>query len=270
MYDFVSGGNLNDYMVEHNINSEEQFNFMLNIAKGMNFLHSKTIIHGDLRPQNILIKTGKKNQVVCALTDYGLYKIQGPFTTEIDTQDIASWYQAPEVTDGSEYSKEADVFSLGCIFHVLTDERKMKVNDSVYLVPVFKDERRQRKYRTVVDASKGGEVKTYLGPSFSNVKILGDVIIAMLDSDPHKRPKVSAAMVKVAEAKGAFFADREGRRQKRRDFIPGLEMLLSSSTSGFGSSSGLGSTRMLDSASSWSFEDDLDSDEILVSMHFSF
>jgi serine/threonine protein kinase len=39
---------------------EKKISFIIEIATGMNFLHTKNIIHRDLKCENILINEGKK------------------------------------------------------------------------------------------------------------------------------------------------------------------------------------------------------------------
>eukprot|EP00826_Nyctotherus_ovalis_P045483 TRINITY_DN503_c0_g1_i8.p1 TRINITY_DN503_c0_g1~~TRINITY_DN503_c0_g1_i8.p1 ORF type:complete len:301 (-),score=77.38 TRINITY_DN503_c0_g1_i8:231-1133(-) len=83
------------------------------IISGVAYLHSKTILHRDLKPCNILIS---KNGIP-KIADFGLgrrYTIPvGTYTHEVATL----YYRAPELLLGtSEYSTPVDVWALGCIF----------------------------------------------------------------------------------------------------------------------------------------------------------
>ncbi|THU90560.1 hypothetical protein K435DRAFT_968632 [Dendrothele bispora CBS 962.96] len=90
--------------------------FMHEIAKGMEYLHSNGVLHGDLKAANILVD----DRIHCVISDFGqsemkseAYRISGtppPHGT-------LRW-QAPELMDGaSQFTVEMDVyaFSICCI-----------------------------------------------------------------------------------------------------------------------------------------------------------
>jgi len=86
--------------------------------EGVDYLHEQNppIIHRDINPENIMLKTGSNNRFV---------KI-GDFDTAVvhlyDDQSLTQArgrqpkYVAPEVMSGTKYSTKADIHSLGVIF----------------------------------------------------------------------------------------------------------------------------------------------------------
>ena len=101
--------------------------FLYQLVQAVAYLHSKRILHRDLKPQNILItKTG-----CVKLADFGLartYQIPlRPYTHEV----VTLWYRAPEILLGTlEYSSALDVWSLGTIFLELLTKAPFFVGDS--------------------------------------------------------------------------------------------------------------------------------------------
>eukprot|EP01132_Coremiostelium_polycephalum_P003213 gene3213-4025_t len=92
----------------------------LDIAKGMEFLHSHKIIHRDLKPNNLLIGENW-NIKIC---DFGFSKILiNPMTTSICGTDE---YMSPEVILGMEYSYSADVFSFGMVLIEMITRNKLE------------------------------------------------------------------------------------------------------------------------------------------------
>ncbi|KAF8412143.1 hypothetical protein HHK36_000099 [Tetracentron sinense] len=108
---------------------------MLQIARGMEYLHSRKIFHGDLNPSNILVRTRSSSlegYLNAKVSGFGLSSTK-KFTSRISSNQNETlpfiWY-APEVlaeqeqrggTCSSKYTEKADVYSFGMIcFELLT------------------------------------------------------------------------------------------------------------------------------------------------------
>jgi serine/threonine protein kinase len=92
---------------------KERRTLLYHIIRGVEYLHSRTILHRDLKPCNILVT--KKG--LPKITDFGLGR---RFTLPIGcyTHEIATlYYRPPEILLGTyEYSTPVDIWALGCIF----------------------------------------------------------------------------------------------------------------------------------------------------------
>ncbi|KIO26934.1 hypothetical protein M407DRAFT_73928 [Tulasnella calospora MUT 4182] len=79
------------------------------IAQGLQYLHDQGIIHGSLKPSNILVQDNGS----AVLSDFSLAKIATPDAknTQTNPQVNVFRYQAPEVILDQPISKASDVYS---------------------------------------------------------------------------------------------------------------------------------------------------------------
>lgn len=111
-----------------------EVDFMLQLASGLNYIHSQNIVHRDVKPSNILISVLNDEQAVMKWTDFGLSKT----TTKDGTFSMSGLkgtkcFWAPEVfiiikekdhsietnkrDDGKiKMTIMGDIFACGCVF----------------------------------------------------------------------------------------------------------------------------------------------------------
>jgi serine/threonine protein kinase len=102
---------------------------LLQMAEGLQYIHSQNLIHRDVKPGNILISGD--NPAVMKWSDFGLSKYIINQKDEASSKVAVDWpkgtegWMAPEMINSGEKSKEGnkfkaskkcDVFSLGCVF----------------------------------------------------------------------------------------------------------------------------------------------------------
>ncbi|KAF7667656.1 hypothetical protein LDENG_00052090 [Lucifuga dentata] len=85
---------------------------MLQLLRGLEFLHTYGVIHHYLNPENILVNSRGEIKIA----DFGLARIHKLDIGHSCVQVVMMWYQAPEVLLTSTCTSTVDMWSVGCIF----------------------------------------------------------------------------------------------------------------------------------------------------------
>jgi len=101
----------------------------IDVAKGMNFLHRRQVVHRDLKSLNLLLETAAlqgKDMPRVKVSDFGLSRAwsSGPASKAqaCMTSGAGTYHwMAPEVLDGNCYDEKVDVYSYGiCLYELAT------------------------------------------------------------------------------------------------------------------------------------------------------
>ncbi len=110
--ELIAGGNNLERQIRNNRDGgmpvDLSLYYLMEILKPLSWMHDNQVVHGDLKPDNVLISP--ENQIV--LTDFGLAA-----RIPIGVLGGAIAYQAPEVLRGQGGEQAADVFALGAMWY---------------------------------------------------------------------------------------------------------------------------------------------------------
>jgi serine/threonine protein kinase len=115
--EFMDGGSLGDRIGMDNyrkFNQVECLSIVVDVAQGLAFLHSKGIVHHDLKPENIFLDRNNRAKV----GDFGLSMFLQDSNPGFDKNCIGgtAQYFGPECfLEPRRYVLETDVYSYGCI-----------------------------------------------------------------------------------------------------------------------------------------------------------
>ncbi|KAL2504027.1 putative LRR receptor-like serine/threonine-protein kinase [Abeliophyllum distichum] len=195
VYDYMPNGNLATLLQEashqegHVLNWPMRHLIVLGIARGLAFLHSASITHGDVKPQNVLFDADFEAH----LSDFGFDKLTIATPPEASTSatPVGTFgYVAPEALLTGQPTKEADVYSFGIVvLETLTGKKPVMFTEDEDIVKWVK---RQLQRGQVSELLEPGLVE--LDPESSEwEEFLLGVKVGLLCTmpDPLERPSMT-------------------------------------------------------------------------------
>ncbi|KAJ6598357.1 kinase-like domain-containing protein [Mycena vulgaris] len=120
---WMENGNILQFLKNHPVGIERRLSLILDVALGLEYLHGKSVVHGDLKAINVLVTPSRR----ACITDFGLSSIADAMTLRF-THSTASArggtarYQSPELFRGeSKNHFGSDVYAFACVcYEILT------------------------------------------------------------------------------------------------------------------------------------------------------
>ncbi|XP_074390482.1 serine/threonine-protein kinase PAK 1-like isoform X1 [Zonotrichia albicollis] len=109
--EYMDGGVLTDIISQTYLSEDEMAAISRECLHGLDFLHSNDVIHGDVKSDNILLKTDGSVK----LADFGLATQLTPEQSKRCSLTGTPWWMAPEVVTGQPYGPKVDIWSFGIV-----------------------------------------------------------------------------------------------------------------------------------------------------------
>ncbi len=119
--EYVDGESVSDYATSHSLDLRGRLVLFLAICEAVAAAHRQLVIHGDIKPANILVSTGGLPK----LLDFGLARIIRPEANDVTMSMVllTPGYASPEQVRGERLTTATDIYSLGVLlFELLTGE----------------------------------------------------------------------------------------------------------------------------------------------------
>ena len=169
--DYVDGGDLDDLIRSHGALEPAMIAYLgANIAADVGAVHAAGVVHGDIKPANILIDSSTTPGTP-KIADFGIARICDSTAATRTAVGMGTLvYMAPEASAGVPPSPAKDVYALGIVLYQLACGVPPFVGSPAYLV----------KMHSQMAPGRPAGIPDQLW----------SLISGMLDKDPAKRPSV--------------------------------------------------------------------------------
>ncbi|KAF4383768.1 hypothetical protein CsatB_026269 [Cannabis sativa] len=116
--EYLAGGTLKQFLIR---NTRKKLAFKvviqlaLDLSRGLSYLHSKKIVHRDVKTENMLLDAQRNLKIA----DFGVARVEAQNPRDMTGETGTLGYMAPEVLDGKPYNRRCDVYSFGiCLWEI--------------------------------------------------------------------------------------------------------------------------------------------------------
>ena len=113
--EYVDGVTLKDYMSKKKVlEQHEVIDFSLQLLSALSHIHSKGIVHCDIKPHNILLMRNGRLKI----TDFGISRMPGVIPDIPEDKAVGTvYYVSPEQAEGKVLDHRSDIYSLGIMMY---------------------------------------------------------------------------------------------------------------------------------------------------------
>lgn len=126
--EFVDGTSLRKYIARRRLSIEEILEIAIQVSDGLAEAHTRGVIHGDIKPSNILMNTRGRAKIV----DFGLAAVLRA-KGHGETSDIygTAGYMSPEQIQGGAVDARSDLFSVGVVLYEIITGKAPFMRDTL-------------------------------------------------------------------------------------------------------------------------------------------
>jgi serine/threonine-protein kinase len=127
--EYIEGTSLLDYCPSCSLSIAARVRLFIEVCEALNYAHQQLVVHGDLKPGNILVTHDGRPK----LLDFGIAELLDPSTGEEHGPRTHPWmtpaYASPEQIRGERLTATTDVYALGVVlFELLTGRLPYRVD----------------------------------------------------------------------------------------------------------------------------------------------
>ncbi|KAL4423975.1 hypothetical protein ABPG75_001276 [Micractinium tetrahymenae] len=194
--EFADGGSLADAIAAGRFagDMESIMLCLLDVARGLEYLHSSNILHGDLKSQNVLLRSARADRrgFVCKLCDFGLSRLLSDHQTSLQTAHFGTVsHAAPELLQHGRLTRSSDVYAFGVVmWEMVSGERPFREMPPLQIMFLTT----QQGYRLPVPEGCPPQLAALMQRCW--------------DTDPQARPAAAAVVEELIQIGGSLLRGR--------------------------------------------------------------
>jgi tetratricopeptide (TPR) repeat protein len=123
--EYLEGIPLTAHCEQERLSTKARLQLFLQVCSAVEYAHSNLVVHGDLKPGNILISGG-----IPRLLDFGIATLIDAHSESVSAPlPITAKYASPEQRSGGSLNTAADIYSLGAVLRELPDQECGEIAD---------------------------------------------------------------------------------------------------------------------------------------------
>ncbi|CAN6439686.1 unnamed protein product [Victoria cruziana] len=116
--EYQPGGTLKQFLIKNRrkkLAYKTVILLALDLARGLSYLHSRKIVHRDVKTENMLLDRTRTLKIA----DFGVARVEAQNPKDMTGETGTLGYMAPEVLNGQPYNRRCDVYSFGiCLWEI--------------------------------------------------------------------------------------------------------------------------------------------------------
>src|SRR5262249_13478460 len=170
------------------------------IAQAIDFAHARGIVHGDIKPENVLFRDEARSAAV--LSDFGMsthFALEEPISVLTRDAGGTTIYLSPEQISNNKQTARSDIYSFGMVAYELLTGAWAVPND----ISAFQQ----------MQAKVQGNLTPPRTHNPDLPSVVCDVLMRSLDLDPQQRPSSAALFCDTLEGRSILPEAPPARRE---------------------------------------------------------
>jgi serine/threonine protein kinase len=184
LLEFIDGVNLRRLIADRQLDLRRSLQVARDVCSGLMYAHTQGVVHGDIKPENILIDRSGRAKV----TDFGLSRVPGEIgTLSVEILGTLAYMPPEQLFSESEIDERSDIYSFGIV---------------LYEMLTYKNPFRSRTVKEVLSAHQLGEIPVPSSVQKGIPREIDRLVLRSVKRNPSERFRYFGELIAILEKYG--------------------------------------------------------------------